>query len=467
MERNRQTRPASKMKRTIIRLTFFALFVLQFAPAFAQKTLTLEEVTTWALTNHPLATTANAVEQRGPAELLYAKSALDPKFSLEYDRKDFKGTEYFDYGTAELSWQSPYAVKVAGGYQRAEGTYLSDERFIESDRGQAYLAIKLPLLRGLLRDETRTGLKRGELAVERQKAMANMIRNELRYDVAYRYLEWSFAVRSVNLNLQIEDFIATRLNDYRGLVAQGDKPAVDTLEATVYLGLQRQTVRQAEIDAELARRALSELYWLLEEDDLPTLLPEEFVSNLPQVESLSQHPELAELSLALADASLARDLKREQLKPELNLNYYLLGDGFSLPETPAGSAFSEAYKLGITASYPLLNRKARAGVQLGQLKVIESEAKLNAKSQALGAKARAYRDAVGAYEEQLTLSVVLADQAERLLIAERELFGLGESTQFLINAREQAFLKARLGVVKLRFSRDKAVATYRYLLASW
>lgn len=454
------------MKLTDIRCTFLALLVLSFAPAFAQTMLTLEETTEWALTNHPLAMTARAVEERGPAEALYARAALDPKFSLNYDRKDFKGTEYFDYGTAELSWQSPYAVKIAGGYQRAEGTYLNDERFVP-DNGQAYLAIKIPLLRGLLRDETRTGLKRGALAVERQKAMADMIRNELRYDVAYRYLEWSFAVRSVDLNRQIEDFIATRLNDYRRLVAQGDKPAVDTLEATVYLGLQRQTVRQAEIDAELARRALSELYWPLEEADLPTALPQGFIGNLPQVETLSRHPELAQLSLSLADASLARDLKREQLKPELNLSYYLLGDGFSLPETPAGSAFSEAYKLGVTASYPLLNRKARAGVQLGQLKVIESEAKLNAKSQALDAKARAYRDAVGAYQEQLEFSVVLADQAERLLRAERELFELGESTQFLINAREQAFLKARLGVVKLRFSRDKAVATYRYLLASW
>ncbi len=454
------------MKLTNIRFTILALLVLTLAPASAQKALTLEEVTEWALANHPLAITARAVETRGPAELLYARSALDPKFSVQYDRKEFKGTEYFDYGTAELSWQSPYALKVAGGFQTAEGTFLNEELTVP-DNGQAYLAFKLPLLRGLLRDETRTGLKRGELAVERQKAMADVIRNELRYDVAYRYLEWSFAVRSVNLNRQIEDFIATRLNDYRGLVAQGDKPAVDTLEATVYLGLQRQTVRQAEIDAELARRALSELYWPLTKEDLPTLLPEEFVRDLPSVERLSQHPELAELSLMLADASLARDLKREQLKPELNLSYYLLGDGFAFPETPTGTAFTDSYKLGVTASYPLLNRKARAGVQLGEIKVIESEAKLNTKSQALDAKARAYRDAVGAYEEQLELSAVLADQAERLLRAERELFELGESTQFLINAREQAFLKARLGVVKLRFSRDKAVATYRYLLASW
>jgi len=454
------------MKRTNIRHLLFVFIVLSLAPAFAQKALTLEEVTAWALANHPLAMTARAVEERGPAELRYARGALDPKLSIDYDRKDFKGTEYFDYGTAELSWQSPYALKLAGGYQRAEGTYLSAERTVPAN-GQAYLAIKLPLLRGLMRDETRTDLKRGELAVERQQAMADMIRNELRYDVAYRYLEWSFAVRSVNLNRQIEDFIAARLDQYRGLVEQGDKPAVDTLEATVYLGLQRQTVRQAEIDAELARRALSELYWPLEAADLPTLLPEEFISDLPRLETLSQHPELAQLSLSLADASLARDLKREQLKPELNLSYYLLGDGFSLPETPAGTAFSEAYKLGVTASYPLLNRKARAGVQLGELKVVESEAKFNAKSQALDAKARAYRDAVGAYAEQLTLSEILADQAQRLLEAERELFKLGESTQFLINAREQAFLKARLGVLKLRFSRDKAVTTYRYLLASW
>jgi outer membrane protein TolC len=446
-------------------LSTLLLFLFTLHPAAAQNYLTYEAAIAWALENHPVAITANAVEARGAAEALSARAMLDPKFDLNYDRKDFKGTEYFDYGQAELSWQSPLAVKISGGYQVAEGTFLNDERTIPT-AGQAYLAIKLPLLRGLLIDATRIGLRRGELAEDRQRALANVIRNELRYDLAVRYLEWVFALQAVEINQEIADFIAIRLENTRQYFQLGDKPAIDTLEASVALGLQLQTILQAQVDADLARGALSELYWPLEATDLP-VLTSDLLTVIPVFTTWQNHPELNQLSLLLTDASLARDLKREELKPELNLSYYLLGDGFAIPETQGGSAFSEAYKFGVTASYPLLNRKARAGVQLGELKVIESEAKLAGKQQSLEVKANAYANAVAVYTEQLIAVDLLVEQAGQLLSAERELFNLGESTQFIVNGREQSFLKAQLTAAKLAFARSKAVAVYRYLVAEW
>jgi outer membrane protein TolC len=225
-------------------------------------------------------------------------------------------------------------------------------------------------------------------------------------------------------------------------------------------------VRQAEIDLSLAKQAVTELFWPMTDNDQPVALAGAFLVNLPTPGTVDTHPEIRQLALSLADASLSRDLKREQLKPELNLSYYLLGDGFALPEVD-GSPFSNAYKLGVTASYPILNRKARAGAQLGELKVLESEAKLGAKTQALATKASAYYAASGQYLDQLQDGEVLAGQAARLLAAEQELFQLGESTQFVLNQREQALLKARMGVSKLRLSRAKTVATYRYLRAVW
>jgi len=402
------------------------LFLLYLAPAAAQEELTYPEVETWVMNNHPLARTADAVQERGLAELMAGRAALDPKFNLNYDRKDFKGTEYFDHGKAEISWQSPFALKVAGGFQVAEGTYLNNERFLPSN-GQAYIALKLPLLRGLLVDKTRIGLRKGELAVERQRAAADVIRNDMRYDIRLRYLNWVFATRTVNLNQDIEAALLQRLRDYRQLVIQGDKPAVDTLEATVYLGLQRQAVAAAMVEEDLAAQSLAELYWPLEFGDVPSDFLDSSIG-LPDTSALNNHPQLMELNLALADSRLSLELKNEERKPELNLEYYLLGDGVALPEQDA-SPFTEAYKLGVTASYPILNRKARAGAQLARLKVIESRNKLTDKSQALQTKALAYREAIDNYNLQIGSGNVLADQAERLLEAEQALFGLGESTQ--------------------------------------
>ena len=439
--------------------------VLSPAPAAAQNVVTYEEALNWVMENHPLALTARAVEDQGPAALLAARGALDPKFNLNYDRKDFKETEYFDYGEAELEWQSPYALKVAAGYQRAEGTFLNPERTIPS-AGQAYLALKLPLLRGLLTDATRIGLRRGEVAVERQRALAEVIRNELRYDLTVRYLNWVYATRVSELNQTIAGVLEEYLDNTRSLYRQGDKPAVDTLEAAVYLGQQLQTVRQVAVDSTLASQLLGELYWPLRLTDVP--VPP--LLNLPPPTAgnfLDNQPELRELALKLTDVSLERDLKREQLKPELTASYYLLGDGFGLPELPESTPFTESYKLGVTASYPIFNRKARGGLQLSDLKIAEARAKLEAKQQSLETKAEVYAAAVGAYLEQGQSAVLLRQQAEQLRNAELELFRLGESTLFLINARTQALLKAELNLAKLRLAQGKAVATYRYVLGRW
>ena len=454
----------------MIRLRFglpLLAILLCLAPATAQTILTYEEALAWTLENHPLALTARAVEDQGPAAALEARGALDPKLNIDYDRKDFKGTEYWDRGVAELSWQSPYALKVAGGYQRAEGAFLNEEYTYPAD-GQAYLALKLPLLRGLLLDATRIGLRRGELAVDRQRALADVIRNELRYDLTVRYLNWAYAEEVVDINENIVETLEEYLDNTRSLYRQGDKPAVDTLEAAVYLGQQQQTVRQAQVDAVLARQLLAELYWPLAPTDEP-LTP---VLTLPVINGtdfLDGQPELRELALQLADVNLQRDLKREALKPELTVGYYILGDGFGLPELPESSPFTEAYKMELTASYPIFNRKARGANQLAELKIAETRAKLDAKRQSLETKAAAYAAAIAAYAEQAVNGAELQQQARALRDAELELFRLGESTLFLINARTQSLLKAELNQVKLLFARGKAVATYRYVLGvgSW
>jgi len=139
--------------------------------------------------------------------------------------------------------------------------------------------------------------------------------------------------------------------------------------------------------------------------------------------------------------------------------------GEGLKVKASNNVLQESYKLGVTASYPLLNRKAWAGAQLSQLKVIESRNKLADKSRVLQTKALAYGQAITDYTTQIASGDLLANQAAQLLAAEQELFGLGESTQFLLNSRQQALLKAQLNLLKLRFKQEKLMATYQYLLA--
>ena len=431
--------------------------------------LTLDEVNDWVMREHPLALAAAAVEARGPAELLAARGAFDPTIQGDFDRKEYLGTEYFQYADAGLSWQSPYALKLEGGRQWAEGTYINPERRLP-DAGQAYLSLKLPMLQGLLIDKYRIGVQQGRLAVDLNRAAADVIRNELRYDIAVAYANWAYATRVLQISEETEGLIRQRLSDIRGLFAEGDRPAVDTLEAAIALANQTLTTQQAIVDQSVAGQDLRALYWVLPEGAQPDL--EALRPTLPlDTARVAQHPQLVELRNQVAQQELQRRLYREYRKPRLDASYTILGDGFDL--TPAdesgagpGDFLTSAYK-GLTFRYPILNRQARGQLQLADLKVTETAAKLEAKRQQLDAKSRANLQAALAFERQVADVEQLVEQTRALLSAERELFGLGESTQFLLNSREQSLQKALQTLAKVEYSRAKAIFAYRQATASW
>ena len=97
----------------------------------------------------------------------------------------------------------------------------------------------------------------------------------------------------------------------------------------------------------------------------------------------------------------------------------------------------------------------------------ETGAKLEAKRQELDVKANANLQAARAFDAQLADVARLVAQSRVLLDAERELFALGESTQFLLNSREQSLQKALQTVAKVEFARAKAIYAYRQAVASW
>ena len=464
-------RPARRI-RVLRWLPFLLLASGIGTSAAAQSVLTLDQALDWTLTNHPLAQIAAINDSRVDVVQRQAQGAFDPRLKGDYERKSYLGSEYFEYGTAGVEWQSPFGLRFGGGYYLPdEGIYVNPERNVP-EAGQAYLSAKLPLLQGLLTDEARIGVRRAQVAGDRLRQTGLVLRNELRFDLTQRYAEWAYAERVLVIAAATEALIEQRLRNTRGLVANGDKPAIDTLESRVALGNQRLERAQAAVEVELARRSLAELYWPLL-DDVTVTAGTELLALPARFDTtgwVGVHPELRELTLTITDLELERRLAREKEKPKLDISYSLLGDGLDFgPEYPGDDTpgvLSRAYKLGASLSYPIGNRQARAKTELTELKIQETTAKLATKRIALLQKAEAYRRAARAYASQLDEARVLVQQAEDLLEAERVLFRLGESTQFLLNSREQSLQKARLTLAKLAFSYAKAVTTFRYVTAA-
>jgi len=88
--------------------------------------------------------------------------------------------------------------------------------------------------------------------------------------------------------------------------------------------------------------------------------------------------------------------------------------------------------------------KERGDLKLAELKIQENELLLNNKSQELLNKYQAYVNEWQATNEQIGIFEETVRLYEQMFTAERRLFEIGESSLFLVNTREQAYINAKI-----------------------
>jgi outer membrane protein TolC len=249
----------------------------------------------------------------------------------------------------------------------------------------------------------------------------------------------------------------------------GEKPSIDTLETFIQLQTREVDLSLAQLDRRNALQQMQLFNWGSQRPTQLSLANVNKVTRLEQLafaqnnlsqqpvealvsQALQQHPELAIYRIKGQTLDIERRLKREELKPMLNINYNILGNGWAFFPTGTEngpSVLANDIKWGVNFSMPIPNRKARGGVQLATLKIVQNDLYLAQKRQEIENKVRQYHNDLVALRRQLDLLRSMTDNYRRLLDAETEKFGLGESTVFLLNAREQKWLDAQLKYNKL------------------
>jgi outer membrane protein TolC len=174
------------------------------------------------------------------------------------------------------------------------------------------------------------------------------------------------------------------------------------------------------------------------------------------------HPELALGQFEIDLLEVERRLKREQLKPVVDLKYNAIAEPIN------GNPFTEYsvnnYTWGLAFKMPLLLRKERGEVRLADLKIEESVNKLENKQASLLAKSR---EAIVTWQqtlEQIQLYTRTVNDYGDLLTAERVMFDAGESSLFMVNAREVGFINSQIQLIKLEKQLRKADLQIEYAL---
>jgi outer membrane protein TolC len=246
---------------------------------------------------------------------------------------------------------------------------------------------------------------------------------------------------------------------YKGvteLIVQGDKPAIDSVEAGIAVTTRRLNLEDAQLKYTKARLELSNYLWY--ENNLPLELKEELqpektlsitIKETLQINELSSfsldnHPKIKALDAKIDLLKVEKQLKANALLPKLDLSYNYLSEPSAVDQYRM-----EDYKIGLNFSIPIFLRKERAGLKLAKLKIQDSQLSLQFERKSLENKLKSQQQEIISLQKQQAYNAELVQNYNQLLTAEDRLFGMGESSLFLINSRENTLVSSQLNAIGL------------------
>ena len=414
--------------------------------------LTYEEFVENLLTYHPISKQADLQNLIGDATMLRSKGRLDPQLSTDWNQKRFDEKLYYRQFEGNLRLPTLYGIDIVGGYENTDGVFLNPEATTD-DFGLWHAGIEVNLLQGLFVNERRTAIQQARVFQEFTQLQQQNILNDLIYEASAAYFNWQ-KYSAFDLVLQENITIATEyLESTRESFLNGEKSAMDTLEAFI-LNQDAITMQQKnELELIKARQTFENFLWF---NDAPVTVqsgtrPEAFDVDLLvdaislEVPDVSQHPLVLASLNKINSLTIEQRLKREKLKPKLKAKYNPLlatGDNSITP-----SFSTNDFKLGFDFSMPLLFRQERGDVRLGALKIQEANLDFENKLNEIENKAQASLETQYLLLEQISVLTDNVSNYRRLLDAENQRFILGESSVFLLNKRQEKYISSQLKLI--------------------
>ena len=432
---------------------FIILIGLISLSSTAQDSLKLsfQEYMDWVRQYHPIAIQADLNLRLGDMEVRQARGGFDPLIYGNLDRKDYKQSNYFNKREAGIVVPTWMGVELTGVFEQNTGRFLNSENNVPTT-GLLAAGASLNLGQGLVLDERRATLRKAQIFQQATEVERINFLNELNLQASDRYWRWSLAKENVDVLRECVDLAKFRFNAVKRFFQLGDQAAIDTVEAYTQLLNRQYRLQIAENTFFAATQEISTFLWdedgnpmELNANVVPQGLYEEFNVS-PDFESLRfqviRHPELRLADFELAGLNVERRLKTQQLLPVVKLKYNFLSE--SLSEFNPAPFFDNNYKWGVTFYTPLLLRKTRGALGLTKAKIEIKQSSRDLKEFQLKTKLESELNNWNVLNKQVSTISQNVKSLEALLIGETRRFEIGESTLFLVNAREVAVIDSRL-----------------------
>ncbi|WP_396603204.1 TolC family protein [Algibacter sp. R77976] len=458
----------------LITLTILLCFSVLSNAQDSVKVISLSEYLGYVKSFHPIVKQANLVINESEAKLMKARGAFDPKLEVDYDRKKFKGTEYYDRLNASFKIPTWFGVELKGNFEENTGDFLNPQGFVPED-GLYSAGVSVPVARGLLTNSRMAMLRQSRLYVKQAQADRQLLVNNILYNATVTYFNW---LKTYNQKRVYEDFLSNaemRFNGIKKSFEVGDKPAIDTLEARITLNNRKLNLEKSRIKFIKSSLELSNYLWL--NDNTPIEIQEGIIPDINtfntidvtlntsglDIESFDfeSHPKLQSLDYKYRSLNIEKRLKLNNLLPQIDLQYNFLSQ---TPEV-ARSFSTSAYKSGVNISFPLFLRKERGDLKLAKIKLQNTKFDIQNTRVSLRNKIDAINQELDSYVLQNDYTDVIVNDYTKMLSAEERKFFLGESSLFLVNSRESKLIEAKLKAIDIENSFFKTKANLFNVLA--
>ena len=453
------------MKQRLIPIFYFLLLTWNVKAQDTIKTLSGPQVAEIVMRFHPIARQADLLIEKAKADLTISRGWFDPTLENTNARKTFDGTDYYYYNRPELAIPTWFGVEVTAGLEYLSGT-RTDPTATTGET--SYIGLSIPLAKNLLMDKRRAALQTARIfrdasAVEKRNIINNLLHESLK-----QYWNWVAAYQSYRILSNAVTVNEKRVQLVSTAYRLGDRPAIDTTEALTQLQSFEVLKSQAWLAFQNAGLELSVYLWtgndqpydlpetVIPADDLQGFLSSAFI--LPELNGLLEaarknHPELLLYDFKLDALAVEKKLKFQELLPELNFKYNQLGKGYNLAKTAGNPLFENNFQYGISMGIPLRLSKGRGEYRKARLKISETRLSQNQKQLELENKVKAYFNELAALKNQLLTQEKAWQNYAALQRGEETRFSAGESSLFLVNAREDKTLEAfqKLQELKAKF----------------
>ncbi|MFN4197466.1 MAG: TolC family protein [Flavobacterium sp.] len=438
-----------------------------------EQVMSLNEFLGYVKQYHPLVKQAQLDLNQAQAGVMAARGGFDPKIEVDYVNKRFNSIDYFEVLNGSFKIPTWYGIEVKAGFEQTEGVYINPDQTFPTS-GLATLGITVPVGQGLFINQRMADLRQAKLFRNLGQAERDLEVARVLFEATLAYNDWYRDYREYALYQTFLTNAEVRFRGIKTLIEQGDRPGIDSIEARILVSSRKLNLEQSRIKFVKSKLQLSNFLWIdnvpvelqdniIPESELETTIAETLKTNglLFNDVDLANHPKIKALENKVGILRVEKKLKGDLLKPRIDLNYNYLSEPVLMNEWNMAN-----YKYGVQFSFPLFLRKERGNFKMAKFKLQDAELDLDLESVVLKNKIDFQLQEITSLEEQLRLANQLVGDFTTMLQSEERLFFFGESSIFLINARENSLLGSNLQLISTQLRYCTAHAELYQLLAN-